>query len=101
MARRIRQSVQQAARALLVARIVAALKKMDWPRRHFFFRRLVRARAGPFPNVVIKGIRTSMGPCELLSGTGTGAAAPDVIILKNKVLRQRLLREFGFVARRR
>jgi hypothetical protein len=99
MVRRTRQSLQQAARAVVAARIVAAFKGMDWPKRHFRYARLVRSARLHAP--LLSDIRSLLSPCELLDGTGTGAVAPPIIILKNKVKRQMQLAEFGFFVHRR
>jgi hypothetical protein len=91
MARRSR--ARASTPAAVVGRIVIRYKGMDWVTRN--------GRYAMWSNPYASLIRSAMSPCELLCGTLTGAEAPVIIVLPNKMKRQRLLTEFGFVFSRR
>ena len=97
MARQSRQAIRDAALAARVGRIIATYKAMDWGKRHARYELIVGNPRNPYGPL----IRARMSPCDLLYGTSTGAAAPVVIALRNKVKRQKLLSEFGFIFIRR
>ena len=97
MARQSRQAIRDAALAARVGRIIVTYKALDWGKRHARYEMVVGNPANPCGPL----IRARMSPCDLLYGTSTGAAAPVVIALPNKVKRQKLLSEFGFIFIRR
>ncbi len=96
MARRSRAATRASTLAATVGRIVIRYKGMDWVTRNGRYGRVASDPRNPYALV----IRSAMSPCELLGGTLTSAEAPVIIVLPNKIKRQRLLTEFGVVFRR-